>query len=77
MKDFGRTLDPAVITANISRERKRAGFHSKGAAAIALGVSRPTYDKFERPKRIGKATLDELEKLADLYGCPVERFFMD
>ena len=77
MKEFGRVLDPAVITANISRERKRAGFHSKGAAAMALGISRPTYDKFERPEKLGFATLSELEKLANLYGCPVERFFMD
>lgn len=77
MSNSGRTHDPKVITANISRERKRAGYHSKGAAAVAFKVSRPTYDKFERPEKIGKATLEELEKLADLYGCPLERFFMD
>ena len=65
------------IASNIEHERKKAGYESASDAARAFGVSRPTYSKFENAKEVKKRTIEELEKLAYMFGCPVERFFME
>lgn len=51
--------------------RKQRGF-SQSFVAEKLGVSRPSYSGIERGKR--GITLEEAEKLKDLYGISIEQF---
>lgn len=69
--------DGIRIANNIERERKQAGYKSAEDAARAFGVSRPTYSKFESAEEVKKRSIEELEQLAYLFGCPIERFFME
>ncbi len=71
------TFDKSKIAANIRSERQRAGYSSTAEAAKAFGVSRPTYCKYEDARTVGDISIKKLQDLAELFGCPVERFFMD
>ena len=69
--------DGVKIASNIEHERKKAGYKSAEDAARAFGVSRPTYAKFESAEDVKKRSIEELEQLAYLFGCSIERFFME
>ena len=69
------TFDDKKIAENIRKHRSAAGYNSIAEASKALNISQPTLAKYERTPK--KATLDMLEKMADLYGCLVDDFFMD
>lgn len=68
------TFDNSKIAKNIAEERRKAGYSSIIEAAKALGVSTPTLAKYEKDP--GNASFTFLQKMADLYGCLLEDFFM-
>lgn len=68
-----KTLDNEQISQNIKAERTRAGFTQDEIARV-LNVSRITYRKIEKiPKRY---SFNQLEALAEAFGCDVTDFFM-
>lgn len=67
------TFDNSKIAKNIVKQRASAGF-TVDEAAKALKISRPTLAKYEKDP--GSASFTFLQKLAELYGCLLEDFFM-
>lgn len=65
-----RTYNPKAI---ISGFRRGAGYDKAEDIAEILGVSKPTYLKYE--KKPWKMTLGTLEKLEELYGEEFVEFF--
>lgn len=54
------------------REKARARYTVK-ALADCIGVSVPTYYRLE--EHPGQMTIEQMRKLADWYGCPMEDLF--
>lgn len=61
-----------IVSRNIKALREEHGLTQQQAGEI-LRMSRATYNGFESGKR--PPAIDELEKLANYYGVPVNRFF--
>lgn len=67
------TNDPKRIAANIKAERNRANL-SQEDVATGLGLSRRTYVIFE--KDASTIRLTYLMRLADMFGCEVNAFYL-
>lgn len=65
-----RKYEPKAI---ISGFRKAAGYEKSDDIAKVLGVTKPTYLKYE--KKPWKMTLDTLDKLGELLGEEFIEFF--
>ena len=67
------TNDPKRIAANIRAERNRANLSQEEVAA-KLGLTRRTYLKYETDA--SKLKTSNIVKLADLFGCDINAFYL-
>lgn len=67
------TTDRMQIAANITIQRKKAGFKRQKDVAKVLGISLPTYRRYETEPDL--LPLAKLNELAEVFGCEPGAFF--